>query len=104
MSKGLGIYHQRWRSQPPWIELYVDQIASKSPRWALWLPLVTRVELAHTLYHEIGHHTHCAIRPEYKEREDVADEWRRKLGKKYLRRRYWYMILFAKLVRLFWRK
>jgi len=44
-----------------------------------------------TLYHEIGHHIHYTVRPEHREREDIADEWANKLNKKFVRRRYWYI-------------
>jgi hypothetical protein len=37
------------------------------------------VLVAPVLFHEIGHHIQAAIRPEFQEREDVADRWQVKL-------------------------
>ena len=74
-SRVLGRYHRKWKGQPPWIELYVDQILRRIPRWALWVPLIRHIFIGHTLYHELGHHVHLFIRPQYREKEDVADEW-----------------------------
>lgn len=59
-SRVLGRYHPRWRGQPPWIELYADQILSRFPRWTLWVPFVRDAVVADTLYHELGHHVHCS--------------------------------------------
>jgi hypothetical protein len=59
--------------------------------------------VAQTLYHEIGHHIHYTIRPEYKEKEDVADRWSKKLTAKFLRRKYWYIIPIAKTIGFFTR-
>ena len=35
-SKVLGLYHQKWGGQRPWVELYVDQILRSWPKWTLW--------------------------------------------------------------------
>ena len=43
------------------------------------------------LYHEVGHHIHKSSEPEYREREDVADFWRKKLIGIYFRKQYWYL-------------
>jgi hypothetical protein len=37
------------------------------------------VLVARVRFHEIGHHFHATIRPEFEEREDVADRWQVKL-------------------------
>jgi hypothetical protein len=31
------------------------------------------------------------VRPEFREKEDVADNWGRKLLKNYIRKRYWFI-------------
>ncbi|MFZ0733635.1 MAG: hypothetical protein WAM79_15030 [Candidatus Sulfotelmatobacter sp.] len=99
-----GLYHQRWKGQPPWIELYMDQILRRFPRWALWIPLINRLAIGRTLYHEVGHHIHYTVRPEYREEEDVADDWGKRLSRRFLRRRYFYLVPIAKIISLFWRK
>jgi hypothetical protein len=47
--------------------------------------------LGEIIFHEIGHHIHATTQPEYREREDVADEWQRRLLRAYLRRHYGYL-------------
>jgi hypothetical protein len=52
------------------------------------------------VFHEVGHHIHYTTRPEYREKEDVADTWMRKLKKQYLRRKYAWLIPLLPLLRL----
>jgi len=99
-SQTLGCYHRAWKGQSPWIELYVDQIASNLRKPLLWLPLYRDLYFGKTLYHELGHHVHLFIRPEHKEKEDVADDWCKRFMKHFLRRKHWYLIPFAKLRKL----
>lgn len=97
-SRVLGRYHQEWQGESPWIELYVDRILRRYPRWALWIPFVRDIAIGKTLYHELGHHVHLCIRPEYREKEDVADDWGRKFNTQFARRKYWYLIPVAKVL------
>lgn len=83
-SRVLGRYHREWKGEPSWIELYIDQIFRHYPRWALWIPFVRDAALTETLFHELGHHVHLVIRPEHREKEDVADEWGKKFSKQFL--------------------
>lgn len=98
-SRIAGLYHGKWKGQLPWIELYVDQILKNWPRWTLWIPFARDLAIADTFYHELGHHVHLFIRPEYREKEDVADDWQRKFMKTFLRGEYWYLMPLAKLVK-----
>lgn len=102
-SRVRGRYHRKWQGQQPWIELYVDQIFRRCPRWALWIPFVRDTAVAFTFYHELGHHVHLFIRPEFREKEDVADDWGKKFTKHFVRHRYWYLIPVAKVI-LWFRK
>jgi hypothetical protein len=99
-SRVAGLYHGKWKGQSPWIELYVDQILRRWPRWTLRIPFLRDVAIAETFYHELGHHVHLFIRPEYREKEDVADDWQRKFMKTFLRGEYWYLIPVARLVKM----
>ena len=103
-SRVAGRYHPKWKGQPPWIELYLDQILRPYPGWALWILLVRNLAIADTFFHELGHHVHFFIRPEYREKEDVADEWQKKFMKVFLRRKYWYLIPIVRSIRVFRRK
>jgi hypothetical protein len=44
------------------------------------------------LFHEIGHHIHAAHKPVFDGRENVAEEWSRKLFVRFLGLRYWYLM------------
>jgi hypothetical protein len=46
---------------------------------------------ANVLFHEIGHHVHATVRPEFREKEDVADDWGKKFMANYFRKHYWYI-------------
>lgn len=87
-----GYYHGRWQGQEPWIELYVDQIYESMQAAPRWLPMVQELAFADVLFHELGHHIHYEIRPEYREKEEVADDWGGKLFRHYFRSRYWYLV------------
>lgn len=95
LASARATYHQATRSSPSAIWLYVDNIMQSVPR-VLWkLPLLRCVTLSDVLYHEIGHHIHAVHKPIYKDTEDVAEEWKRRLAARFLRRRYWYLVPLA---------
>jgi hypothetical protein len=83
-----GLYHQEWRGDPAWVELFVDKIVEGTPPVVLRLPLVRSSLFASVLYHELGHHIHARQRPEHREREVVADDWQARLGRAHIRRRH----------------
>jgi len=87
-----GLYHERWKNEPAWIEIFVDNALSFWPRWLLWIPLFRDLAFADALFHELGHHIHRVLAPEHKEREDVAEKWSKRLSRHYVRRRYWYLM------------
>jgi hypothetical protein len=65
-SRVLGRYYRRNSQNPAYIELRVDKIL----RWMEKVPaasLFRKVLFGHVLFHEIGHHIHRTIRPEYKQ-------------------------------------
>lgn len=94
----LGRYHPAWNGAQAWIEIFVDQVFKDCPRWVQWVPPIRELLLADTLYHEIGHHVHRTQKPEYTEKESVADRWQRRLSAQYWRRQYWYLMPLAMLV------
>jgi len=100
-----GLYHQEWRGEPAWIELFVDKVVDGPPAWALRLPLVRSLLFGAVLYHEVGHHIHARQRPEHRDREDVADDWQARLGRAHIRQRHpiarvglWPVIRLARLL------
>jgi hypothetical protein len=85
--KTRGLYHYALKGKAAWIEIFVDRIFEG---WedGLWLklPLVRDFLLAPVVFHEIGHHIHATVRPEFQEREDVADRWQVRLETMYYRK------------------
>jgi hypothetical protein len=84
-----GLYHQAWKGERAWIEVFVDKALLGCPAWALRLAMVREVLLGGVLYHELGHHLHKVQRPEHREREAVADQWSRRLLREHMRQRHW---------------
>jgi hypothetical protein len=100
LTCSLGWYSRATRNSPANIRLNIDQIEQADLEWLRNIPLVRYYCLARTLYHEIGHHIHTAHRPVYGERENVADDWQRKLWRHFVRTRYPYMMPALWLLRL----
>jgi hypothetical protein len=101
-SRVLGRYHGS--ASPPYIELRVDKIIRGLGAFYVRFPFFRDIVFGHVLFHEVGHHIHRTIRPEYTEKEDVADTWARKLNSNFLRRRYWYAVPLFKTYALMRRK
>jgi hypothetical protein len=94
-----GFYHYRTASSPAWIEIFIDQILNLEFGFYQKIPFLREQAFAHVLYHEIGHHIHTVFEPEYREREDVADEWAAKLWwHYYVKKKYWYLLPFLRLL------
>ena len=87
----LGYYQEKQKSRPAQIVLLMDNMLDSTPNFFLRIPLILDAVISHTLYHELGHHIHKTQAPQYAEKEDVADEWLRKLRRHYFRKHYWYM-------------
>jgi hypothetical protein len=76
----------------------MDQILQGCPEVFLLFPLVKTFLIGEVLYHEIGHHIHRIEEPGYRaDKEAVADKWKEKLMRAFLRRRYWYLSSVARL-------
>ena len=90
-----GLYRQAWNGKPAWVQIFVDNTLKHWEKsWWLRVPIMRDMLLGEVLFHEIGHHIHFTQRPEYKEREDVADDWKDKLQKNFLRTQYpWLKII-----------
>ena len=102
LASSLGSYHRAWKGEPAWIRILVDNTLAIAPRWAHQLPAVATVCVASVLYHEVGHHIHATTHPEYREREDVAEEWSKRLTRELVFDRYWYVAVpLAALIRVY---
>jgi hypothetical protein len=91
-SRILGRYHAQWQGQRPWIEIRVDKTLTTYPKFLLWFPFGRELCLGSVFYHELGHHVHYFIRPEYREKEDVADDWGNRFMANHVRKKYWYAV------------
>jgi hypothetical protein len=83
-----GLYYQTWQGKPAMIELFIDKIIYRWPSVVLKVEIFQDMLLAGVLYHELGHHIHKAHAPEHREREDVAEDWRKKLSRLYFHQKY----------------
>jgi hypothetical protein len=102
----LGYYQAAWGGQPAYVELYVDKICSRLPRPFNRISLFQDLVVGQVLFHEAGHHIHYSIRPEFREKEDVADKWASKLLRSAIEQRYWYafsLLPLARTVSFFYR-
>jgi hypothetical protein len=94
LAEARGAYYRATGSSPAIVWLYVDNILKASPPWTLKIPLVRYAEFGEVLYHEIGHHIHAAHEPVHEGKENVAENWSKRLRRQFFRRRYWYLVPF----------
>lgn len=88
----LGTYFPPTAQDPAYIHLFIDTIFAGLPKTFSRIPPVRDILLGKVLYHELGHHLHRVIRPEHRDAELVAEEWRKRLLGEYFRREYWYLL------------
>jgi hypothetical protein len=91
-SRVLAFYHHRSRTSMAYIEVRVDKVIEGTGKWAPRIAFLRDIVVGHVLFHEIGHHIHSTVRPEHREKEDVADAWSGKLLRSFVRKTYWYCI------------
>lgn len=90
------MYHAYERNEQAWIEPFVDEILRVWQKgWWLKVPLWRDILVSDALYHEIDHPIHSTRRPEFRERETVADEWRDRLPGRHIKGRYPWLLLIA---------
>jgi hypothetical protein len=100
MGKAAGVYHPAANGNRAWIEIFLDNaLRGFEKGWWLRVPFVRESKLSDVLFHEIGHHIHYAIRPEYREREDVADVWKVRLQRNYHQQRFGWIRIVSRFVR-----
>jgi hypothetical protein len=81
--RALGLYHAAWRGSSAWIEIFVDNILATRRGWWFRWQFLREGLIGDVLFHEIGHHIHATARPEFREREDVADVWKVRLKRRH---------------------
>jgi hypothetical protein len=97
-----GMYHPASKATRAWIEIFVDATVKPWEK-GLWskIPLIRELDLGQVLFHEIGHHIHYTVRPEYREKEDVVDVWKVRLERNYYRQRFSFLKVPFRLFRFF---
>ena len=99
LSTAIGLYHPASRNNSAWIEIFVDNaLLGWEEGWWLRIALVREGRLSDVLFHEIGHHIHHNVRPDRREKEDVADVWKVRLQRNYNRQRFSWMGAIARLI------
>lgn len=98
MDRIRGFYHYRTASSPAWIEIFLDQIVTLELGFYQKIPFLREQAFSGVLYHEIGHHIHTVHHPEYRECEDIAEEWKAKLWRQYVKKKYWYLLPLLRLL------
>jgi len=93
-----GLYYREQRGQKAWIQVFVDQIEMPT-RFFRWIRPLRELVFGVVLYHELGHHAHT-IRPEHRDKEDVADNWGHRFFDNHLRQSYWFLYCVLRVVRL----
>lgn len=96
IKEARGLYHPASHQRGAWIEVFVDNVLDRRGqgwdgwrgRWLQRSNWFRETELSDVLFHEIGHHIHFTVRPEYREKEDVADVWKVRLQRNYIRQRH----------------
>jgi len=94
LAESLGSYYRATKSTPATVWLYVDNIVKSGIGWWNRAPVLRYLVVGQVLYHEIGHHIHAVHRPEYAEKEDVAENWGGALTRRFFRQRFWYFYPF----------
>lgn len=77
------------------IVLLIDKIAAEYPDFSLRLPFFRTYIIGEVLYHEIGHHIHRTKKRDDRDKEFVAEEWKDKLLRPFIRQSYWYLAAIA---------
>ena len=75
ISRVLGRCHQRWKGQPAYIEIFVDNILSEASWYDLRIPMLRNLMFAKVLYHEIGHHVQVISNSKLVKEEAFADKY-----------------------------
>ncbi len=96
-SRVFGRYYRAHNGKQAWIELFVDNL-SAAVAVSPFTPFIRTALFGHVLFHEIGHHIDTTIRPDFREKEDVADGWGKRLVGIYFRERYRFPRPVSKLI------
>jgi hypothetical protein len=95
-----GFYHARSKESEAWIELVADNIVPANyPKALLWFQLFRDIQVAQTLYHEIGHHLDETVGSATRRGEAAAEDWRKRLSRIHFQKRYWVLRPVVQIIR-----
>ena len=100
LSRVMGRCYQRWKGQPAYIELYVDNILKDVSWYDLRLPMFRNWMFAKILYHEIGHHVQVLSNAKLVKEEVFAEKYAASLKKSFSRQRYGYLRFLLPLIKV----
>jgi hypothetical protein len=86
-----GFYHAGTSREVAWIELVADNMIAGMPKPFFRIQFTRDLVVSQTLFHEIGHHLDATLGSPARRGEVAAEEWCRRLSRKYFRQRYWYL-------------
>ena len=108
-----GFYHRKWKGEPAWIEIVVDNVVGSRAVTAKdrflegvvdHILFLQDARFSFVLYHELGHHLDATIGALGAAPELTAEAWARRLVRLYLRKRHRYVVPFVRAARAIWRR
>lgn len=100
MEQVVGLYRKGTSKRGAEIQIFIDQVFRGLPELILHFGPFRKFLIAKTLFHELGHHVQTR-RQLVGEPEQVADEWRNKLLRRYGQSRHpWFARSLPILLRL----
>ena len=95
-----GFYHPQQTGSAASIHIVVDNVVAAAPvPFLLSFRLFREHLLADVLVHELGHHLDVTVGASARSGEAAAEDWRRRLSRRYFRGRYWWLRPTAAVLR-----
>jgi hypothetical protein len=92
VAEAKGIYYAANYSSAAYILILVDNTSRNIPRWMFRVPFFADFITCKILFHEIGHHIDLTHSPTSGNLEDNAERWCKKLTRRLIFRRYFYLL------------
>ncbi len=93
-----GWYSRATRSRQASVAVIVNNTLGNLPLAMLRIPFFCHLFIGEVLFHEIGHHIHATYKPVHDGKENVAEDWSRRLALLHVKRRFWYLFPFIRFL------